>query len=96
MGCGLNPPTPRRTARGAPPGQPARCRAAPAKQREERLTGLNPHSQIQRVEEEHEVFPLEIIQGQFLELPIDNGRAFKERGVLRDGRGEPRGACGDT
>lgn len=64
--------------------------------RSPRLTGLRPHSQIQRVEEKHEVFPLEIIQGQLLELPIDDGRAFEERGVLRNGRGEPRGACGDT
>lgn len=48
-----------------------------------------PHSQVQGVEEEDQVFPLEIIQAQLLELSVDDGRPFKERGVLCHRRSEP-------
>lgn len=56
--------------------------------------GTNPHSQVQRVEEENQVFPLEIIQAQLLELSVNDGRSLEGRGVLCHGGGEPRGACG--
>lgn len=56
--------------------------------------GTNPHSQVQGVEEENQVFPLEIIQAQLFELPVNNGRSFKKRGVLCNGWSKPRRACG--
>lgn len=60
------------------------------------MKGENPHSQVQGVEEEHQVFPLEVIQAQLLELSVNNGRSLEERGVLRDRRGQPRAACGQN
>lgn len=57
-------------------------------------TERNPHSQVQGVEEENQVFPLEIIQAQLLELSVNNSCSFKKRGVLCNRWSKLRGACG--
>lgn len=47
------------------------------------------YSQIQRVEEEDQIFALEISEAHVLELPIVDCCGFKSRSLLSDGCGPP-------
>lgn len=48
---------------------------------------IEPHLQIQRVEEKHQVFPLKVVKTQLFELSIDNSRTLKIGSMLCDSRG---------
>ena len=45
------------------------------------------HLQIQRIEEEHQIFPLKVIKANFFELSTDNSCTLKIGCMLGDGGG---------